>query len=427
MKAAFYTLGCKVNHVDSGTMGAALASAGWEIVGPAAQADAYIINSCTVTTESDRKTRQAVRRFRRSRPDAVIVLAGCFAQAFPDKAAALGADIVTGNKDAAQLPGLLERFLTDRCPETSLSPHIKGESFEETGQCFEGGRTRAVVKIEDGCDRFCAYCILPYARGPVRSRSLLSLRGELALLEAAGFPEVVLTGINLAAFGSDTGNCLYEAAEMACSFKGFKRVRLGSLEPDLLTGELIEKLSKLPKLCPNFHISLQSGCGRTLKSMNRRYTPAQFEAVVSLIRGAFPGAAITTDVIAGFPGESEEDFAETLAFVKQMAFEKVHIFPFSARPGTAAELLPGAVDRGTIQKRCRELSAAAQEIRSDFLLLQVGKTVAVLLEQKGPDGLWTGYTPNYTPVAISGEGLRRAMIVAARVTGADSSRCVAEV
>lgn len=427
MKAAFYTLGCKVNHVDSGTMGAALEKAGWEIVSPAAPADAYIINSCTVTAESDRKTRQAVRRFRRSRPGAMIVLAGCFAQAFPDKAASLGADIVTGNKNAAQLPGLLERFLADNCPATALSPHTKGEAFEETGHCFEGERTRAVVKIEDGCDRFCAYCILPYARGPVRSRSLQSLREELAALEAAGFPEVVLTGINLAAFGSDTGSSLYEAAQLACSIDGFPRVRLGSLEPDLLTEELIGKLGKLPKLCPHFHISLQSGCGRTLESMNRRYTPAEFEAVVGLIRGAFPGAAITTDIIAGFPGESEEDFAETLAFIENMAFEKVHIFPFSARTGTAAARLPGAVDGGTIQKRCRQLGAAAQEIRSDFLRRQTGKTVEVLLEQKGPDGLWTGYTPNYTPVAVKGTGLRRAMIVTARVTGADWARCVAEI
>lgn len=427
MKAAFYTLGCKVNHVDSGTMGAALEKAGWEIVSPSAPADAYIINSCTVTAESDRKTRQAVRRFRRGRPGAVIVLAGCFAQAFPDKAAALGADIVTGNKDAQLLPGLLERFLASGCPATALSPHSRGETFEETGHCYEGGRTRAIVKIEDGCDRYCAYCILPYARGPVRSRSLQSLREELALLEAAVFPEVVLTGINLAAFGSDTGSSLYEATEMACSFEGFARVRLGSLEPDLLTEELLGKLSKLPKLCPHFHISLQSGCGRTLKAMNRRYTPDEFEAVVTLIRCAFPGAAITTDVIAGFPGESDEDFAETLAFIKKTAFEKVHVFPFSARPGTAAARLPGAVDAMTIQKRCRELSAAAQEIRSGFLRRQAGKTVEVLLEQKGPDGLWTGYTPNYTPVAVKGTGLRRAMTVSARVTGADGKRCLAEV
>lgn len=427
MKAAFYTLGCKVNRVDSGAMGAALEKAGYEIVGPNCEADVYVINSCTVTAESDRKTRQAVRRYRHNRPGAVIVLAGCLSQAFPDKAAETGADIVTGNKNAAQLPGLIERFLTERQMLSAVTPHAAGETFGASGGTPEGGRTRAVVKIEDGCDRYCAYCILPYVRGPVRSRSLHSLREELAALEAAGYPEVVLTGINLAAFGRDTGSSLLEAAALACSHEGFKRIRLGSLEPDLLTIEMIERLSKLSKLCPHFHISLQSGCGRILKAMNRRYTPDEFEAAVNTIRGAFPGAAITTDIIAGFPGESDEDFAETLAFIQKIAFEKVHIFPFSARPGTAAARLPGAVDRGTIQKRCRQLSAAAQEIRSDFLRRQTGKTVEALLEQKGPDGLWTGYTPNYTPVAVSGTGLRRAMIVSARVTSADETRCLAEV
>lgn len=428
MKAAFYTLGCKVNQYDTQAVTESFLAKGYEIVGSYMDADIYIINSCTVTAESDRKTRQAVRRFKKLHPDSVVVLTGCMPQAFPNTADELPeADIVLGNRDYAEMFRLLEQYFSCGSRQVEITEHTTGEAYEGAGITGFKERTRAAVKIEDGCDRFCSYCIIPTARGRVRSKPIPELKAELERLEAAGFVEIVLVGINLSAYGSDTGQTLCDAVELACSFDKIKRVRLGSLEPDYLTESVIERLSRQQKLCPQFHISLQSGSDETLQGMNRHYKAKDYESLCRKLRSSFKDCTLTTDVMVGFPAESEDGFYESLAFVKKIRFEKVHVFPYSPRAGTKAAEMKPQISKAEKEKRSREMIAATQEIRNKFLESQVGLTVEILIEENPQTNTAQGYTPNYTPVKVRNTGLPPGLICRVSITGVEEDCCVGEV
>lgn len=403
MKAALYTLGCKVNQYETEVMSEMLVKNGYMLTEYDSYADVYIVNSCTVTAESDRKSRQAVRRFKKQNPDAVVVLTGCMSQAFPEKAALIPeADIILGNNSNHKLIESIEKYKKTNQTVTDVAAHQNSDKFRSC--CVYGftGRTRATVKIEDGCNRFCSYCIIPYARGRVRSKPLDELKKEIGVLEEAGFEEVVLVGINLSAYGSDTGLNICDAVEACAEFKKIKRIRLGSLEPDHLTDEIIERLAKTEKLCPHFHISLQSGCDNTLKRMNRHYTAEEYYSLCLKLRRAFPGASLTTDVMVGFAGETQEDFEESLEFVKKVGFEKVHVFPYSIREGTRAASFPDQITNADKTNRSHIMSAAADEIRLNFLSSQVGKAYEVLFEEN-VSGFSSGYTANYIPVKVKSD------------------------
>ncbi|HIV46452.1 MAG TPA: tRNA (N(6)-L-threonylcarbamoyladenosine(37)-C(2))-methylthiotransferase MtaB [Candidatus Acutalibacter stercorigallinarum] len=399
MNVKFITLGCKVNQVESEAMREALLAGGFQEAAEGQTADVVVVNSCTVTAVSDQKARQALRREKKRNPGAVAVLTGCWPQAFPQEAEDfLEADIVLGTtRRAALLPKILE-YLSTKQRIVDIAPHEKGEKFEKLTISAMHGRTRAFLKIEDGCDRFCSYCIIPYARGRVRSKPLEDIKAEAALLGDHGYREVVLTGINLPAYGKDLGLHLCDAVEAACAAPGIARVRLGSLEPEQLTPGVIARMAKQEKLCPQFHLSLQSGCDTTLKRMNRHYTTAEYRQIVRNLRQAFPNCAITTDIMVGFAGETEEEFAASLAFAKEIAFAKVHVFAYSRRPGTRAYNMPAQVTNKVKEDRSRQMIAATLATQRDFFAAQVGRVEEVLFEQEREKNVYEGYTRNYTPV-----------------------------
>ena len=423
MKIAFFTLGCKVNQYESQAMAEKMVKCGFELVSPNEKADVYVINSCTVTAESDRKTRQTVRRFKRKNPDSIVILTGCMPQAFPEDAEALReADIVLGNKNNIRLPELIERYFSCGQRIIEIENHETGDKF--TGDSISGfeGRTRAIVKIEDGCNRFCSYCIIPYSRGRVRSKPIDELEAELRTLSDAGFIEIVLVGINLSSYGSDIGLNICDAVELAASMD-FERIRLGSLEPDHITDDVIERLSKIKKFCPQFHISLQSGCDNTLKAMNRHYTSAEYKELCDKLRSAFADTTITTDIMVGFPTESEEDFKNNVNFAKEIGFEKVHVFPYSPREGTRAAKME-QIEKRIKEERSRIMIRETEKVRQSFLESQTGKEVEVLLETRHDDSFTEGYTKNYTPVKVKGSH-PCGKLVTAKITAVDGDFCIA--
>ncbi len=404
MTVYFYTLGCKVNQYETQAMMHLFERDGYEVaeyvVGQEDVGDgAIVVNSCTVTGESDRKLRQLLRRLRRDNPHAILVLTGCMPQAFPDVAAAYEqVDIVLGNAARKTIVQQLSRYLMQHCRIVDIPTH--DQTYETLGiETFEG-RTRAFVKIEDGCNRFCTYCIIPYARGRVRSRPLDDLRAELEKLAQNGYREVVLVGINLTAYGQDLGLNICDAVECACAVDGIERVRLGSLEPDHMTDEIIERLTTCKKLCPQFHLALQSGCDATLKRMNRHYDTAHFRRVCERLRERFPHCAITTDVMVGFPNETEEEFEQSLAFVKEMAFSRLHCFPYSKRAGTIAAKASGQVSAAEKSRRNRVMIAAGNAMCAAYAETFVGQAVTVFLETRLENGGCEGYTDTYVPVVV---------------------------
>lgn len=424
MKIAFYTLGCKVNQYESQAMSEKMAANGFEVVAPDEDSDIYVINSCTVTAESDRKTRQAVRKFKRNHPESIVVLTGCMPQAFPQDAEKLEqADIVLGNKNNYKLLDLIKQYFGCGQRIIDIEDHQTGDKF--TGNVISGfdRRTRAIVKIEDGCNRFCSYCIIPYSRGRVRSKPIDELREELEQLSEAGYAEAVLVGINLSSYGTDIGLSICDAVELAAGMK-FQRIRLGSLEPDHITDEVIARLAKIEKFCPQFHISLQSGCDNTLKAMNRHYTSAEYAELCEKLRKNFSGATITTDIMVGFPTESEEDFAENVRFAQKIGFEKVHVFPYSPREGTKAAKMP-QIEKSVKENRSHIMIEKTEEIRKNFLESQIGKTVDVLFETRHSDSFVEGYTKNYTPVKVKGE-FPCGEISKVKITAVDGDFCVGE-
>ena len=400
MRTYFSTLGCKVNAVETDSMAALLRSHGYEIAETPENAHIIVLNSCTVTASGDARMRTLLRKLRAAAPDAVIVLTGCYVQAFPEDAAALPeADILLGTRHRALLPALLEQYFTHPTRLISVEDFAAGDAFEPLPQGTDAAHTRAFLKIQDGCDRFCTYCIIPFARGRCRSRSPESIREEAAALFEKGFREVVLCGINLACWGQGTSLDLADAVKL-CADAGFPRVRLGSLEPDGLTPTVLDKLALIPALCPQFHISVQSGCDRTLAAMHRHYTTAEFAALLQAIRKRFPGAAVTTDLMVGFPGETDEDFAETVQFAKEMAFSQMHLFRYSPRPGTKAAAYPGQVPESVKKARADVLSALAGQMQQDFLQGCVGQELQVLFERERGDGFHRGHAENYALVCV---------------------------
>ncbi len=408
MKVRFITLGCKVNQYESQAMLEDMAAGGFQEAGQGEAADVVVVNSCTVTAQSDQKARQALRRAKKQNPGAVMALTGCWPQAFPGEAGAfLEADVVLGTAGRRMLlPRILE-YLSTKQRIVDIAPHGPGEKFESMGVSHFQGRTRAFLKIEDGCNRFCSYCIIPYARGRVRSKPLEDIRREAAALSHSGYREIVLAGINLPAYGQDLGLHLCDAVEAACGEAGITRVRLGSLEPEQLTPEVIARLAAQEKLCPQFHLSLQSGCQETLRRMNRHYTPEEYRGIVENLRARFPGCAITTDVMVGFAGETEEEFAQSLAFVREIGFAKAHVFAYSRRPGTKAYNAPGQVPGPVKEARSKEMLRVERASRLAFYQAQVGRVEEVLFEQPAAPGVYEGHTRNYTPVrAASGTPLQ---------------------
>lgn len=426
MKVSVITLGCKVNQYESQAMLSNLQGAGYAACDDISQSDLVIVNSCTVTAMSDRKVRQALRRARRENPGAVVVLTGCMPQAFPEIAESLTeADVVLGNSNRASLLNDVQKFTVTQQRVIDIIPH--GSKFEpaEVDRFYE--RTRAFVKIEDGCNRFCSYCIIPYARGRVRSKPLEDLKRELGEIAANGYREIVLTGINLSAYGQELGLTLCDAVEAACATQGVDRVRLGSLEPEQLDEANIGRLSRQKKLCPQFHLSLQSGCAATLKRMNRHYTPAEYRTITENLRNAFPGAAITTDIMVGFPGETDEEFSESLSFEKEIGFAKAHVFIYSRRPGTPAAKAPDQVPHEAAEERSRRMIAAAAETRKAFFLQQTGKTEPVLFERECEKGVFEGYTENYTPVRTACGTDLSGRILPVRITEVLEDFCIGEL
>lgn len=401
MRAAFYTLGCKVNQYETEYMSELLKNAGFEIVSPAEEADYYIVNSCTVTATADQKTRQNIRKFKRKHPNSTVILTGCMPQAFPEEADALKeADIVLSNKNDGDILSLINEYQINKKRIIEINSHQQGDCFGECKITNFNDRIRAFVKIEDGCDRFCSYCIIPKSRGRVRSKSLNSLKAEVDALAENGIKEIVLVGINLSAYGKDENFDLVDAVKICAENKNIIRIRLGSLEPDHITDDIIDRLSKINKFCPQFHISLQSGCNKTLKNMNRHYTAEEYKSLCDKLRSTFNDASITTDVMVGFHQETQEDFNISLNFVKEIEFEKVHVFPYSERTGTAASKKGDDVPKADKERRAEIMIKAADEIRHNYLQALVGRKAEVLFESEVEEGIYQGYTKSYLPVRI---------------------------
>jgi len=427
-RIALMTVGCKVNQYETEVLTELFRARGYEIVRPDEEADVYLLNSCTVTATGDQKTRQLLRRMKKHNPSAAGVLTGCFPQAFPEAAEKIPeADIITGELDRAGIPDLVERFLRDHERIIRIPEHQRGEGFEPMQVTALGSRTRAYVKIEDGCERYCSYCIIPKARGPIRSKPMEDIRAELSELAARGYKEVVLVGINLSSYGKEIGLRLIDAVRLACSIPGIKRVRLGSLEPELLTDADIAEMATLPNFCPQFHLALQSGCDQTLKMMNRHYDTAEYRRIVNAIRASFKNPAITTDIMVGFPGETEEDHLASVAFAKEIGFAKVHVFAYSKRDGTPAAKRPNQVPEQVKSRRSKEMIAATNETRSDFLDKMVGRVEKVLIETtKTPFG-YEGCTMNYTPVLVDCDERYCGRIVPVRIISKTDEKCIGQM
>ncbi len=428
MRIAFTTLGCKVNQYETESLMELFAAEGFEIVEPNDFADVYVVNSCTVTASGDKKTRQLLRRLKKQNPAAIAALVGCFPQAFPDAAQQIPeADIIMGSSNRAALLPAVKQVLASGQRLVQILPHEKGEKFEHMAVSGLRGRTRAFVKIEDGCERYCSYCIIPKARGPVRSKPLDEICRELRDLAQAGYREVVLVGINLSSYGKDLGLRLIDAVQAACRVDGISRVRLGSLEPELLTAEDIRAMAAEEKFCPQFHLSLQSGCDKTLREMNRHYDTAEYARIVGDIRSVFENASITTDVMVGFAGESEEDFRQSLEFVQKIGFAKVHVFSYSRRPGTAADKRPGQVPASVKDVRSHQMIRLTDQTRKEFLLGQLGRVEEVLVETTLSPLGYEGFTKNYTPVYVDCSPDLCGQIVRVRLEAVLDDHCIGTI
>ena len=429
MNFSVITLGCKVNQYESQVMSDAMQCSGFELMHNYRDADIVIVNSCTVTAVSDSKALKLMRRIKRENPKVITVLTGCMPQAFPDELKNFDcADIIMGNKCRNDLIPIINEYIKNPHRIIRIEPHQDDVKFEKMQVSTFDERTRAFVKIEDGCNRFCSYCIIPYARGRVRSKPLCDLKAELEALAEKGYREVVLVGINLSAYGNDLGGInLADAIECACSVDGISRVRLGSLEPERMDEDTIKRLAKQEKLCPQFHLSLQSGCDETLKRMNRHYNTDEYMYIVENLRKYFDNCAITTDVMVGFPGEDENEFERSIDFVKRVGFAKVHTFAYSRRPGTVADRAKNQVQKSDKDKRSKLMIQETEKLHQAFLRSQLGKTEKVLFETRRPDGLFEGYTMNYTQVYIKTDDEVSNQILKVRLDEIMGEGCVGTV
>ena len=412
MQVAIHTLGCKVNQYETAALENALRARGHALVPFEGPADAYIINTCTVTAVSDKKSRQAIRQARKRAPGAVVAVCGCYAQTAPGAVEALGVDLIAGTAERMQFLDDLERLSAAKAapnrpaPQVTVDNIMAHRTFEPLAAGGLEGRTRAMLKVEDGCTNFCAYCIIPYARGAVRSLPVEQAAAQARDLAKAGYRELVLTGIELSAYGRDLPERPGLAALIAqvCRAVPGMRVRLGSLEPRTVTEDFCAQLAGLPNLCPHFHLSLQSGCDATLARMKRRYTTERYLESVELLRRHFDRPALTTDLIVGFPGETEGEFAQTLSFLQTCAFAQMHIFPYSRRQGTPAAGMPGQIPNGEKARRAHQGAELARAMEKSWLSSWMGQRVSVLFEEE-KDGFWRGYTPQYIEVRGKGENL----------------------
>ena len=418
MRVAIYTLGCKMNQYETQAMEQLLRQKGHQVVDFSEAADAYVVNTCSVTAVSDQKSRKVLHRVRRERPGAVLAVCGCYPQTHVEDVRKLDVDLIAGTGDRAGFVDLLEQAVEERQPLELVDRSFDRRSFEVLPAGGMENRTRAMLKVEDGCVNFCSYCIIPYARGPVRSLPLDKAVEQAAQLKAEGYREIVITGIEISSWGRDLKNglTLIDLMEAISAAAPGVRIRLGSLEPRTVTEEFCRRAAALPDLCPQFHLSMQSGCDDTLKRMNRKYGTARYLESVELLNRFFDRPAVTTDMIVGFPEETEEEFAKTLDFIRRCGFAQMHIFPYSIRPGTPAaemEQVPKAVK----EDRARRAAAAAADMHRAYLDGCVGKTYPVLFEQPR-DGKFSGHAPNYMEVLAEGEGLHN-QVKPVRITGTD--------
>lgn len=398
---AFYTLGCKVNQYDSQAMLEQFLLAGYEARDFHEPADVYVINSCVVTGTGEKKSLQALRRAIKQNPDAEIVLSGCLAQKEADNLLSTGARLILGNQRRSEVVQLLQEAI-DTDTQLSAVEEVRRIAYEPLQISYSEGHTRAVMKIQEGCDRYCSYCIIPYVRGNIRSRGVADIQAEAMRLAKAGYLEVVLTGIHLSSYGRDlAGETLLDAVRAVAQVPGIARIRLGSLEPVIADEGFVVALKDIRQVCPQFHLSLQSGSDSVLTRMRRRYTAEEYLRSARLLQEAFPGCALTTDVLTGFPGESEEEFRLTLDFCREVGFAKLHVFPFSARAGTPAATMPGQLPNAVKEARARELIGLGETLGQDYRKGLLGSAQEVLFEEE-KDGVAGGYTPQYMQVQVPG-------------------------
>ena len=418
MKIAIYTLGCKVNQYETQAMERELVARGHELVDFESPADAYIINTCSITAVSDKKSRQMIRRAKKNAPAAIVAACGCYVQTHEEEAKTLGIDLLMDVNDHKKFLDRLEEAARTRECVTDIDNALRRRDFELLPAGGMANRTRAMLKVEDGCVNFCTYCIVPYARGPVRSLPMDAAAEQVRSLREQGYREIVVTGIEISSYGQDLkdGTSIIDLLELIAREGGEMRIRLGSLEPRTVTREFCKRAAKLQYLCPHFHLSMQSGCDATLKRMNRRYDTARFYESVALLREYFDEPAITTDLITGFPEETEEEFSETLAFLEKCGFAAMHIFPYSVRPGTKAAAM-AQVEMSVREERAARAAAVAERLHRSYLERCVGKTFPVLFEQDRGSGS-VGHAPNYMPVTVDVKGLHNT-VQNVRITAVD--------
>ena len=431
MKVYFETYGCKVNSYETESMTADFRNSGYEMCDNPNEADIIIVNSCTVTASGDSKSLYAVRKHRKDNPSAVIVLTGCLPQASPKIAdKILQADIVTGTKERSKVRELVEDFITQRERIINIVPYNKCDKFEKLPCGSFENRTRAFIKIQDGCNQFCSYCLIPYARGRCRSKPVEDIKAEVCEIAESGIREIVLVGINLMFYGREFGLRLVDAVETCCEITGVERVRLGSLEPEMISDEDLLRLSKLPQFCPQFHLSLQSGCDKTLKDMNRHYTSDEYYELVQKIRNIFPDCAITTDIMVGFPQETDEDFEISLEFVTKVGFSKIYVFQYSPRKGTAAAERNGQISKEVKHERAERMKALGDELLKNHLQKQVGKVVPVLFERENSPDFHQGHAPDYTLIKIFEKNFKKSLrrsVFCVKIEESDESCCIGKI
>ena len=425
---SFITLGCKVNQYETNAMIQKFIEKEYKIVENEQKADIYIVNTCTVTNMSDRKSRQMLKKVKKINPQAIIVACGCYAQvAKEDLENMEEIDLVLGNNEKKDIVTYVEKYIENKNKELNIDDVMKSKEFTEFGNITYTEKTRAVIKVQDGCDRFCSYCIIPYARGRVRSRNPESILSEIKQIAKKDIKEVVITGIHIASYGKDFDNeyKLIDLLEDINKIEGIERIRLGSIEPLLITEEFVQRLIKLEKICNHFHLSLQSGCDETLKRMNRRYTTEQFREIVEILRKKYNNVNLTTDIIVGFPGETEEEFNKTYEFLKEIKFYKMHIFKYSQRKGTKAAQMPNQVDGNIKEERSKKLLDLSDINEKEYNKAYINKEVEVLFEEE-KEGIWKGHTKNYVLVYCKNNQCLQNKILKMECTGIKDDCIVVE-
>lgn len=432
MKVAFVTLGCRVNQYETEAMAEKFIKDGYEVVNHNEVADVYVINTCTVTNMGDRKSRQMISKVKKLNEAAIIAVVGCYSQVAPEEVSKIeGVDIILGTKNKGQIVYYVNRAREEKTQLIEVNDVFKDKRFEELNIEEYQDKTRAFLKIQDGCNRFCSYCLIPYARGGVCSKAPEQVIEEVKKLAAHGFKEVILSGIHTASYGADlSGNWdLLRLLEEIDTIEGIERVRIGSIDPMFFTGNTIDKVAKLKKLCPHFHLSLQSGCDETLKRMNRKYTADEYKSIVVELRKKIKDVSITTDIIAGFPGETEEEFEATYDFLKSLKLSKMHIFKYSPREGTKAAAMENQIDGNIKEKRSKALIELNEKLEREFISSFTGRTMEVLYETnfQGSESQYEGYTPNYIKVVAGSENNLNGSIVNTKLCSANNEYAVGEI